>query len=87
MLSFGRYRGTDTMSSKVKVDLDTELYDEATVRDTAKVFGEVCRATVRKHGEHLALTVTAAEHDADVVAGELLNLALARTLEKRSTGS
>jgi len=75
------------MSSKVKVSLDTGLYDEASVRDTARVFGEVCRATVRKHGDHLTVTVTTDAHDADVVAGELLNIALARTLEKRSAGS
>lgn len=75
------------MSSKVKVSLDTGLYDEATVRETAQLFGEVCRATVRKRGERLTVTVTADEHDADVVTGELLNIALARTLEKRSARS
>lgn len=75
------------MSSKVRVDLDTGLYDEESVRDSARLFGEVGRITVRKRGDRLGLTVTTDEHDADEVAGELLNIALARTLEKRSAGS
>lgn len=87
MVSCGRDRGSKTMSSKVKVSLDTGLYDETAVRETAQRFREVCRTTVRKHGQSLSVTVTADEHDADVVAGELLNIALARTLEKRSARS
>ncbi len=75
------------MSSKVRVDLDTGLYDEESVREVARLFDEVGRVTVRKRGDRLGLTVTTDEHDADEVAGELLNIALARTLERRAAGS
>lgn len=73
------------MSSKVTVSLDDSLYDEAAVRETVKAFGEVVDAAVRRRGSALVVTLAVEGDDIDHVAGEFVNIALARTLEARSS--
>jgi hypothetical protein len=73
------------MSETLRLRLDCELYDEQAIRDTADEFRSVARITVRRAGGGLTVSLTTDHDDPDRVAGELLNLALARTLEARST--
>ncbi len=73
------------MSDTLRVRLDCELYDEGAVRETAAEFRSVARVTVRRAAAGLSLSLTTERDDPDRVVGELLNLALARTLEARST--
>jgi hypothetical protein len=72
------------MSSKVTVSLDDSLYTEDAVRETAAAFAEVVQVSVRRRKSCLVVTLEC-DGDADPVAGEFVNIALARTLEARSS--
>ncbi len=73
------------MADAIRLRLDRELYDEDAIRETVEEFRGVARITTRRSGTHLLLTLTTEHEDPDQVAGELLNIALARTLEARTS--
>jgi len=70
--------------SKVNVTLDTQLYDEAAVRETVARFAEAVEVSIRRRKDKLVVSFVVDDGDADRVAGEFVNIALAETLEKRS---
>lgn len=70
--------------SKVTVSLDSGLYDETAVKQTAKRFAEAVDISVRRRGDRLVVTITTEDGDVDQVAGEFINIALAESLETRS---
>jgi hypothetical protein len=75
-----------TTRDSVRLYFDGSLYDEAAVRQTTEQFRSVSRVTVRRAGDGLSVTLTplaGAVEDIDTIAGELANIALARTLEAR----
>lgn len=72
------------MSDPIRLDIDCELYDEGAVRETVEQFRGVARITTRKSRTGVILTLSTEQADVDQVAGELLNIALARTLEARA---
>ena len=73
----------------VRLRFAAALYDEDAVRETADEFRPVARVTVRKLRDGLSVTVgppravAGDDADLDTLAGELANIALARTLEAR----
>jgi phage terminase large subunit-like protein len=74
------------MHEPVKLTFDPALYDEAALDETLEVFREVATITRRRYKGRVVVTITPEEgHDADVVAGELSNIVLARSLEVRSS--
>ncbi len=75
------------MSDAIRLRLDRDLYDEDAVRQTVEEFRAVARITTRRSGARLLVTLTTESGDPDRVAGELLNIALARTLEARASAA
>ncbi len=72
------------MSQSIRLDFERDLYDEAAVRETADEFRGGAKVLCRKNASGLSVTLTLGDgDDADAVAGELANIALARTHEER----
>lgn len=68
------------MSQSIRLDFEQDLYDEAAVRETADAFRGGAKVLCRKNAAGLSVTLTLDDdEDADAVAGELANIALART--------
>ena len=70
--------------SKVNVTLDTQLYDEVAVRETVERFAEAVDVSVRRRKNKLVVSFAVESDEADRIAGEFVNIALAESLEKRS---
>jgi len=74
------------MHEPVKLTFDPALYDEAALDETIEAFRQVATITRRRYRGRIVVTITPeGGHDPDVVAGELSNFVLARSLEVRST--
>jgi len=72
------------MDKPVKLTFDPALYDEAALAETIAQFADVATISRRRYKGRIVVTIADAGEDADAVAGELSNFALARSLEARN---
>jgi hypothetical protein len=70
------------MPGPLQLFFDDKLYDEASLRQTIEDFGSILAIRVERSGHGTMVTVPEDEL-ADEIAGELANIALARTMEVR----
>jgi len=67
---------------KVNVTLDTELYDEGAVRETVARFAESVDVSIRRRRDKLVVSFAVEGDEADRIAGEFVNIALAESLAR-----
>jgi hypothetical protein len=79
------YRGQENqMPNSIRIAFDGTLYDEDAVEETVAEFRNVADVQIRQTKVGLEVTVKAAADVVEKVAGALMNISLARTIEVRS---
>jgi hypothetical protein len=72
------------MKRTLSITFEGSLYDADEVEDTAREFGDVARIRVTHRGGGAVVRIEADGDEIDDIAGSLMNIALARTIEVRS---
>jgi hypothetical protein len=66
----------------LQIFFDDTLYDERALHETAAVFADIVEIDIERRDDGLVATIPADEQ-ADAIAGEFVNIALARSMESR----